>query len=490
MSFHDCPCEKVSLLCLARLPSFTNTSDIVQRKQLIGAIMTRPSTHDTICAALEVVPTLSIFRNVLERSTGQAILTLFRALVASELDALAIARAYSDAFTELAYAASDEAFPFFIPDAWQAYLVSAIVDNENVLSSQAERYGIDAIGGGLRVQAQRDLQVLFKLYTLSAQEVWEFTRNLLAQTHLQLQEALVAWYNLAPSKNTKKATPRDRLLQDMAERQNWDRVSDALIRHWSLYGTGIFAHYSVVRWESHAKELLGVAHPDPIQLSDLIGYEQEKQRLQTNLEHFLHGSPAHDAILYGAPGTGKSSTVKALANAYTNQGLRLIEVRKEYVNDMPGIVNEVRNRAPHFLLFIDDLSFEEHETTYKALKVFLEGTVEVRPSNVLIYATTNRLNLIRENFADRGKPNEDVHWRDTLDEKASLVARFGLRVTFLTPDQTQYMNIVVGLAQQRGLMLPEEELRNHALAWERQHTGRSGRLARQFVDELEGKLRQ
>ena len=448
------------------------------------------TTHDALHVALEATHTLSIFCNVLESPTGQAVLTLFRALVASEPDTLAIARAYSHAFTVLAHAASDEAFPSFIPDAWQAYLISAIVDDENVLSRQAERYGADAIGDGLRAQAQRDIQVLFKLYTLSAQEIWELTGNVVAQTHPQLQEAWVAWYNLAPIKNTKTSTPRDRLLQDMAERQNWDTLGYALIRHWSLYSTGMFAHYSVLHWEGQARALRGVAHPDPIQLSDLIGYEQEKRRLQTNLEHFLHGSPAHDTILYGAPGTGKSSTVKALANAYADQGLRLIEVRKEWVNDLPDIVNEVRNRAPHFLLFIDDLSFEEHETTYKALKVFLEGTVEMRPANVLIYATTNRLNLIRENFADRGKPNEDVHWRDTLDEKASLVARFGLRVTFLTPDQTQYMDIVLGLAQQRGLMLPEEELRDRAITWERQHTGRSGRLARQFVDELEGELRR
>ncbi len=446
------------------------------------------TTLEAIRAALEATHALSIFRNVLENPTGQSVLTLFRALVTLEPDPLAIARAYSNAFAFLAHAASDEAFPSFIPDAWQAYLASVIVDDGNVLSSQAERYGADAIGDGLRAQAQRDIQVLFKLYTLSAQEIWELTRNIVAQTHPQLQEAWVAWYNLAPIKNTKISMPRGRLLQDMVEWQNWDTLNDALIRHWSLYGTGVFALYTVLRWEGHSKELRGVAHPDPIQLSDLIGYKQEKQRLQTNLEHFLRGSPAHDAILYGAPGTGKSSTVKALANVYADQGLRLIEVRKEYVNDLPTIVNEVRNRALHFLLFIDDLSFEEHETTYKALKVFLEGTVEMRPANVLIYATTNRLNLIRENFADRGKPNEDVHWRDTLDEKASLVARFGLRVTFLTPDQTQYMDIVLGLAQQRNLILPEEDLRNRALSWERQHTGRSGRLARQFVDELESEL--
>jgi len=483
MSLHDQAQRKVS-------PA---QSDIVEYKRSKGvfSFMTQTSenTRETMRAALEAVHSLTIFRGVLDNPIGRAVLTLFHTLVTPEPDALEIAQAYSDAFFVLAHAVQSEEFSSDIPDAWQAYLASAIVDDVNVLSLQAEKYKIDVIGVGIREQAKRDIRTLRQLFTLSAQQVWELTEIIVTSVHPGLHDTWVPWYNLAPTRKARITTPRDTLVQMIVERQNWSTLLEVLIHHWSLHGTGIFARYVVFRWEGRVEGLHGIIHPDPIQLSDLIGYGHEKQRLQTNIKHFLHGFPAHDAILYGAPGTGKSSTVKALAHAYTDTGLRLIEVSKEFVNDLPAIVNEVRDHAPRFLLFIDDLSFEEHETTYKALKVLLEGTVEVRPANVVIYATSNRLNLIRENFADRGKPNEDVHWRDTLDEKASLVARFGLRVTFLTPDQTQYVDIVVGLVQQRGLMLAEEDLRMRAIAWERQHTGRSGRLARQFVDELEAELR-
>ena len=159
------------------------------------------------------------------------------------------------------------------------------------------------------------------------------------------------------------------------------------------------------------------------------------------------------------------------------------------MSDLPYIVAQLRGRAPRYLIFIDDLSFEEHETAYKVLKVLLEGTAESRPTNMLICATSNRINIIRENFKDRGKPTEDINWRDTMDEKQSLAHRFGLRITFTTPDQQQYLHIVSELARQRGLDIPDEVLQERALQWERQHVGRSGRVARQFVDDLEADLK-
>ncbi len=447
------------------------------------------TTHEDIRAALEAMYGLTILRSVLDDPAAQAVLTLFRLLAAPETDAHTIAQAYSKAFAALAHATNTEKLPSSIPDAWQAYLVQHLVDDVNAWSTQVEIATPDSIATGLREQAKRDLYVLHMFYNITAQKVWELTRNMVVQSLPMLNDAWVPWCNLAP-KSKEVITARHTLLQQVAATQDWTTAIELLEHHWQLHGTGIFARYSVLRWQGRTEGLHGIAHPDSIQLTNLIGYEREQTRLKANLENFVHGLPAHDAVLYGAPGTGKSSTVKALANAYSDQGLRLIEVHKEFVNDLPLIVNQVRGHAPHFLFFIDDLSFEEHETEYKALKVLLEGTAEVRPPNVLIYATTNRLNLIRENFADRGKPSDDVHWRDTLDEKTSLVARFGLRVTFMTPDQTQYMNIVLGLAQQRSITLTEEDLRIRALAWERQHTGRSGRLARQFIDDLEAEQRQ
>ena len=442
------------------------------------------TTHEAVCTALDAVHGLTLLRDVLDDDIGQTMLTLFRLLVTPEPDAASIAQAYSNTFLALAHATNTDLLLPDIPDAWQAHLVSRVIDSINPWSRQAERATSQQIAQGIREQAKRDLRILYLFYKLKAHDIWELARHVVTHALPHLNDAWVPWYKLALEYEA-TGTARELMMHQLARAEDWTASIPLLEQYWRRHGTGIFARYSVLRWEGYTKELRGIAHPDSIQLANLVGYEREKARLRTNLERFVQGLPAHDAVLYGTPGTGKSSTVKALANAYADMGLRLIEVRKEFVNDLPVIVNQVRGHAPHFLLFIDDLSFEEHETEYKALKVLLEGAVEARPANVLIHATTNRLNLIRENFADRGKLTDDVHWRDTLDEKASLVARFGLRVTFMTPDQAQYLTIVTGLAKQRGLTLSEEDLHTRALIWERQHTGRSGRVARQFIDDLE-----
>jgi predicted AAA+ superfamily ATPase len=223
-----------------------------------------------------------------------------------------------------------------------------------------------------------------------------------------------------------------------------------------------------------------------VRLAELVAYERERAPLIRNTERFLAGLPAHHALLYGLPGTGKSSTVKAILNEYADDGLRLVEVKKEDLAELPEVLEVLRGRGQRFVLFVDDLSFEEHEVEYKALKALLEGSVEEPPENVRLYATSNRRNLIRESFSERdGGPPDDVHARDTMQEKLSLAARFGLRVTFPSPDQARYLEIVAGLARERGLAVPAEHLRERALLWDRWHAGRSGRTARQFVDELE-----
>jgi predicted AAA+ superfamily ATPase len=223
-----------------------------------------------------------------------------------------------------------------------------------------------------------------------------------------------------------------------------------------------------------------------VRLAGLVAYEREREPLVLNTERFLAGLPAHHALLYGPPGTGKSSTVKAVLNEYADGGLRLVEVRKEDLGELVGVLEILRGRGMRFVVFVDDLSFEEHEVEYKALKALLEGSVEEPPENVRLYATSNRRNLIRESFSDR--EDDDVHARDTMQEKLSLAARFGLRLTFPSPNQARYLEIVAGLARDRGLRIPEETLRQRAILWDRWHAGRSGRTAKQFVDELEAEL--
>ncbi|MCL6635108.1 MAG: ATP-binding protein [Peptococcaceae bacterium] len=200
--------------------------------------------------------------------------------------------------------------------------------------------------------------------------------------------------------------------------------------------------------------------------------------------------PANNVLLYGDRGTGKSSTVKALLNHYRDRGLRLVEVAKGDLNGFALIARQLRDRPQRFIIFVDDLSFEESEVAYKELKAVLEGGLESRPANVLIYATSNRRHLVREHFSDRAAPagpDGEVRGNDTVQEKLSLADRFGITVLFTSPDRALYLDIVRGLAKQRGISLAEGELERRALLWEAWHNGRSGRTARQFVDQISGR---
>ncbi len=441
--------------------------------------------------ALEALQGVTLLRQVLDSAVSRAVLALLEALAVSEPDAITVSRAYSDAWYALAAATNEDPLLDVLPDAWQSFLVNRILDDVNPWSLQVEWVGERGVAGMLVQQAQRDLRALQQVFELSAQALWQWTREIVAPVLPSLADAWVPWCELASADQQRQHSPaRKSLCQQMATCSDWSLLVEPLTKHWTRYGTGQFGRFPVLRWHGREHGLYGVPYPDRIRLVNLISYEREQGLLKTNIERFLAGLPAHDVVLYGAPGTGKSATVKALANEYAEQGVRLVEISREQLRDLPELVALLRGRAPRFLLFIDDLSFEEHETEYKALKVLLEGTAEARPANILIHATTNRLNLIREQFSDRGKPADDVHWRDTMDEKGALVARFGLRVTFMTPDQERYLKIATTLAHQRGLLLSEEELRTRALNWERQHAGRSGRVARQFVDDLEAELRR
>lgn len=447
-----------------------------------------PTTRLRIQSALHAVQGLTLLRQVLLDNASETVLGLLRALSELQPDPAAIATSYSQAFRELAARVNEEA-TLRLADAWQANLVTRLIDDRNPWSEQVERVGSLRVASALRTQARRDLRLLQKLFQLDGRTFLDMTNTLVTPSMPVLHDAWTPWYDLAPRPDGEPARARDILAAQIVTCADWAELVEPLEQHWSRHGTGPQARYHVLRWVAAEKRFAGIAHPDPIQPGALVGQERQQARLSRNIARFLAGLPAQDMLLYGPPGTGKSSTVKALVNASADQGLCLVEVSKEDIGDLPLVVAQLRERAPHYLLFIDDLSFEEHETAYKALKVLLEGTAEARPANVLICATSNRLNLIRENFADRGKPTEDVNWRDTMDEKQALAHRFALRVTFMSPDQRQYLSIVEALARQRKLEIPTETLQDLALQWERQHSGRSGRVARQFIDDLEAELK-
>ncbi len=443
---------------------------------------------DNIITAVHSVHGLTLLRGILASDACQAVLHLFEMLTASPPDPVMLANAYSTAFQQLAISAQTDATPE-LSDAWQAHLAARLIDAGNLWSSQVERVGSAHISPTLRTQARRDLRAMQRIFNLDAHTIWRLTSAAVTPSMPILRNAWLPWYDLTPDVPQTGTTTRTTLAKQIATCNDWAELVTPLEQYWARYGTGSLARYHVLRWRGEERRLEGIKHPDTILLHNLIGHEQQQARLRANIEHILAGLPAHDILLYGPPGTGKSSTVKALANTYAEQGLRLLEISKEYVSDLPHIIAQLRGRAPRYLIFIDDLSFEEHETAYKVLKVLLEGTAEARPTNMFICATSNRINIIRENFKDRGKPTEDVNWRDSMDEKQSLAHRFGLRITFTTPNQEQYLHIVSELAHQRGLSISDEALQERALQWERQHAGRSGRVARQFVDDLQANLK-
>lgn len=270
----------------------------------------------------------------------------------------------------------------------------------------------------------------------------------------------------------------------IADSASWNDSIDVLAEFYKNAGIGVFNKYLAFRWVStYGGYLKGIADPDPIRLENLIGYDIQRQQVVDNAERFVKGYPANNMLLYGDRGTGKSSTVKALIHRYGKDGLRLIEVSRDDLDDFYSILEVLKPYKQRFLLFVDDLAFDAGESAYTGLKAVLEGGIEARPDNVAIFATSNRRHLVKEFFGDRADGDE-LHEGDTKQEKLSLADRFGIVVTFLQPDQEEYLRIVDGLARQNGIAMDEDQLHNLALQWQAKHNGRSGRTAAQFITYL------
>ncbi len=417
---------------------------------------------------------LAVLRGVLASSAARDILSLLGLFTVERPEPAAVAENFGRLWEELAVEAG-----VLLPEAWQSHLAGRLLDDENTFSLGAERRELSTT---VVEQARRDLNTLQMLFNLDGGTLLSLVETAVPE----LEGRWTPWRDPeADAGKSRRGEPRGDMARQLAAAEDWGDLVEALIEHYATHGAGTFGSHKAFRWEDGG--LRAVPHPDPVRLSDLIGYEKEREPLRRNTQRLLAGLPSHHALLYGLPGTGKSSTVKAVLNEYATVGLRLVELAKEDLEELPALLEALRGRGPCFILFIDDLSFEEHEVEYKALKALLEGSVEEPPGNVRVYATSNRRNLIRERFSDR-EEGDDVHERDTMQEKLSLVARFGLRLTFPSPDQRRYLEIVSGLARERGVKIPTGELEERALLWDRWHAGRSGRTARQFVDELEAEL--
>jgi len=351
------------------------------------------------------------------------------------------------------------------------YLLHLLAEDENPFSIMAEKSD-GQIGASLQQAVVRDITQLRQFFQSNQTAPDDdFLQNY--QPTRSVPRAFINPLRLA----FKSADVVDASLTALAT------FTDHYVRH----GYGDMARYTVFRWDLELG-LVPVRHPDRIQMDDLIGYERQKAVLTQNTEAFVAGKPANNVLLVGSRGTGKSSSVKALLNQYADMGLRLVEITKHDLRHLSSIMQALRERGKKFILFMDDLSFEEFEIEYRHLKSMMEGGVETKPDNVLIYATSNRRHLIKETWNDRTGANaDDIHSWDTINEKISLSDRFGITLTFAPPNQDEYLRIVESMARKRNICLPSSELRAEAIKWETAHSGRSGRIAQQFIAHLEGR---
>ena len=361
-----------------------------------------------------------------------------------------------------------------LEQSWQDLLLTCVLRDENPFTRQAQQKDFQALPSALVLAARHDLQVLQELSKYGEGQLRSWVEAI----------AQVSFPAIACKSSSDSVVTFVKL---QLERDNWADGVEIFAAHYRQHGTGITARYAALRW--HQGELIGIAHADPVELDDLVGYGGQQEALLKNTEFLLKGYPALHVLLYGSRGSGKSSVVKALLHRYSKDGLRLVEVAKSELRDLPAIADQLRPLPQKFILFVDDLSFEEDEDDYKALKVVLEGNLTARSQNVVVYATSNRRHLIREFFGDRPRPKDDeIHAWDTVQEKLSFSDRFGLTLTFEPPDQATYLQIVHHLAKQANISLNSEDLDFQALQWATRHNGRSGRTARQFIDFLRADL--
>jgi len=352
-------------------------------------------------------------------------------------------------------------------DIWHNYLKKIVTDSENIFSLKAEKGAIDQ-DSSLYLLAKNDIKIITTLFSFSF-------NDLLINFDFEDFEHLGNFKLTETDRNLEK----ENLFKKLFVSASIDDNLKALINFYYNHGASILNESRAFYWQDN--KLTRVNNSDPITFANLISYQKTQQKLIENTKSFLNGFQAHNVLLYGDSGTGKSSSVKALVNKFYQQGLRLIEINSSQIKELPSILEYLNERGLYFIIFMDDLSFEEFETDYKYLKAVMEGGIESRPDNVLFYATSNRRHLVREKWQDR---ESEIHENDILNEKLSLSERFGLTLMFSNPAQDEYLKIVKGLAAQENINLKKDELEKRALQWSRWNNGRSGRSARQFIDQL------
>lgn len=373
----------------------------------------------------------------------------------------------------------------FDKNLWHNYLTFILLTNENSFSMTSEKVG--ANDGTVNHFAKADFAVFKKLFDF---DFGPIEKDLGIDCF-----STVCNYHSIPKKERMYNRNVSERVQEVSERiekaADEEEIFTIVTDFYKAYGVGMFGLNRAfrIRHMEDGVEFLPINNTDSVLLKDLIGYEIQKKKLIDNTEAFVKGLPANNVLLCGDAGTGKSTSIKALLNEYYDQGLRMIEIYKHQFQDLSSIIAQVKNRNYRFIIYMDDLSFEDFEIEYKFLKAVIEGGMETRPDNVLIYATSNRRHLIKESWNDRNDmENENgMHRSDTMQEKLSLVARFGVTIYYGKPSQKEYFTIVKELRKRYpSITLTDEELCAEANKWELSHGGISGRTAQQFINYMAG----
>ena len=432
---------------------------------------------------LLALDSLSIYRGLLADRVLSRLQALLICLCTADVDLREVINLYNDFYFELAKSSTI---------SLQDYIIDKIIFDENPFSFKTQAVQMSGSGVGIEKAVSNDLrglQLVSRLDpTMIKAEIAEIFKD---NNYTFMIMSLPDW--VLESQPTSGPDHIEVVKERFNTCNRWDECLEELKYFHKRYGCGKFARYIAFVWEKSDGQgyLKGIDCPDAITLNELVEYQNERSMVIENTLQFLKGFPSNNVLLYGDRGTGKSSTVKAILNEYHMQGLRMLEVPKAYLADFPLIIRHLKNRAQKFIIFVDDLVFGDNEENYTSLKAVLEGGLESKTPNILIYATSNRRHLVKEYFHERaglqsGNRNEEVHAGDSMQEKLSLADRFGINVVFSSPNQAKYLKIVNGLAAKRNLGIDQERLQKEALQWALLYNGRSARTARQFVDWIEG----
>lgn len=375
----------------------------------------------------------------------------------------------------------------FDKNLWHNYIAFFVMTNENPFSLVCEKNRIT--DGTVTTLVKEDFALVRRIfnYDFSVIEEKLGINNFSRLSNYQAVEKKKQIYNWNVSQKVQALSLR------LEEAVDDDAFYEAILDFYQDYGVGLFGLNKAFRIEEKGQgqfDFRAINNMDMVTLDDLVGYQIQKKKLVDNTEAFVKGYKANNVLLFGDSGTGKSTSIKAIVNQYYDQGLRMIEIYKHQFKYLSSIISTIKNRNYKFIIYMDDLSFEENEIEYKFLKAVIEGGVETKPDNILIYATSNRRHLIKESWNDKNDftNQSDIHHSDTVEEKLSLVSRFGVTISYSKPAQKEFFEIVITLARRAGIQMPDDQLKLEANKWELSHGGISGRTAQQFINHLLGTL--